>query len=332
MKRIVLFLSLAVFGMANDLDKALEYEKQGAYKEAMELYKKLALKNSPVLISQEQNSSNLPKQSSSTKISIIANKEEKQDFSRLALANYLGENESFNPLGISSYKMNYFLPFAYSFNSLGTKNKKIEMKFQISVKKRLFEDFLGFDEKYYIGYTQASWWQNYSHSSPFRETNYQPEFFVDFPLYFKDYKFFNNLRLGFLHESNGKGDENLESRSWNRIYLSTAILYHRFLFVPRLWYRIAENKEDDDNPAILHYMGNFDVNLAYLGEDYFINLMLRNNLKFKANKGATQLDVGYDIFNNGIYWYLQYFNGYGESLIDYNKHLQRLSTGFLLSY
>ncbi|EID0135991.1 phospholipase A, partial [Campylobacter jejuni] len=27
-----------------------------------------------------------------------------------------------------------------------------------------------------------------------------------------------------------------------------------------------------------------------------------------------------------------YFNGYGESLIDYNKHLQRLSTGFLISY
>ncbi|EIT5256292.1 TPA: phospholipase A, partial [Campylobacter jejuni] len=25
-------------------------------------------------------------------------------------------------------------------------------------------------------------------------------------------------------------------------------------------------------------------------------------------------------------------NGYGESLIDYNKHLQRLSTGFLISY
>ncbi|EEO9390999.1 phospholipase A, partial [Campylobacter jejuni] len=24
--------------------------------------------------------------------------------------------------------------------------------------------------------------------------------------------------------------------------------------------------------------------------------------------------------------------GYGESLIDYNKHLQRLSTGFLISY
>ncbi len=60
--------------------------------------------------------------------------------------------------------------------------------------------------------------------------------------------------------------------------------------------------------------------------------MLRNNLDFHDNKGAVQVDIGYDIFDNGIYWYLQYFNGYGESLIDYNKRLQRLSTGFLISY
>ncbi|EAK2343020.1 phospholipase, partial [Campylobacter coli] len=177
-----------------------------------------------------------------------------------------------------------------------------------------------------------SWWQNYKHSSPFRETNYQPEFFVDIPLHFEDYKFLNNLRVGILHESNGKGDENLESRSWNRIYASSVFLYQRFLFIPRIWYRIPENSKDDDNPEITHYMGNFDINIGYLGNDYFINLMLRNNLDFHDNKGAVQVDIGYDIFDNGIYWYLQYFNGYGESLIDYNKRLQRLSTGFLISY
>lgn len=91
------------------------------------------------MISQEQNNSSKATQ---TQNSITIKKEEKQDFSRLALANYLGENESFNPLGISSYKMNYFLPFAYSFNSLGTNNNnKSEAKFQLSVKKRLFEKF-----------------------------------------------------------------------------------------------------------------------------------------------------------------------------------------------
>ena len=79
-------------------------------------------------------------------------------------------------------------------------------------------------------------------------------------------------------------------------------------------------------------MGNFDINLGYLGNDFFINTMLRNNLNFSRNKGAVQVDIGYDVFNNGIYYYVQYFNGYGDSLIDYNKRLERISTGFLISY
>ncbi|OOX93933.1 phospholipase [Campylobacter coli] len=325
---LILFYSLA---FCNDFEQALEFEKKGQYEKAMQIYKKLALQNSSRQEFKENNTSlNLNTKHEMQAIQKTPNT--KEDFSRIALANYLGEDSSFNPLGISSYKMNYFLPFAYSFGSLGKENRKTEMKFQLSIKKRLFEDLLGLGEKYYVGYTQTSWWQNYKHSSPFRETNYQPEFFVDIPLYLEDYKFFNNLRVGILHESNGKGDENSESRSWNRIYASSVFLYQRFLFVPRIWYRIPENKEDDDNPAITHYMGNFDINMAYLGNDYFINLMLRNNLDFRDNKSAIQVDIGYDIFDNGIYWYLQYFNGYGESLIDYNKRLQRLSTGFLISY
>lgn len=57
MRKIALFLSLCVFIWASDLQQALKYEKQGDYKKAMEIYKKLALKNSSVLISREQNNS-----------------------------------------------------------------------------------------------------------------------------------------------------------------------------------------------------------------------------------------------------------------------------------
>ncbi|MBZ7964159.1 phospholipase A [Campylobacter sp. 2457A] len=328
MKKIILFFLICNLAWAENFEEALEFEKKGDYKKAMQIYKSLLLKNqAQSFVDDKPEKIAVSNTQTSQK-----NLEDKEDFSKLALANYLDEDTGFNPLGITAYKMNYFLPFAYSFGSLGNDNRKMEMKFQLSIKKRLFENLFGLNEKYYIGYTQTSWWQNYKHSSPFRETNYQPEFFVDFPLYLKNYPFFNNLRLGILHESNGKGDENLESRSWNRIYASTAIFYKRFLFVPRIWYRIPEERKKDDNPDITHYLGNFDLNLGYLGKDYFANIMLRNNLDFRHNKGAIQVDVGYDIFNNGIYWYLQYFNGYGESLIDYNRKLQRLSTGFLISY
>lgn len=309
MRKLFLWFLTYTLLFSENFEEALELEQRGEYQKAMQIYKNLALKY-------------LPTKSEPTQ-------EEKSHFARIALDNYLGEEASFNPLGISSYKMNYILPLSHTNKDLsGSKN---EVKFQISIKKPLFENVLGLNEKYYLAYTQTSWWQLYRHSSPFRETSYQPEFFVDFPLHLKN-EHFNALRLGFLHESNGKNDDTHESRSWNRIYLSSALLYKHFLVVPRLWYRIKEKAKDDDNPAMVHYMGSFDLNLAYLGQDFFINTMLRNNLNFTRNKGAIQIDLGHDIFGNGIYWYVQYFNGYGDSLIDYNKRLERISTGFLISY
>lgn len=255
------------------------------------------------------------------------NKEE--DFLQLSTQNFSNEGEINNFFGISGYKMNYFLPLTYDLNSFSNPQENFEIKFQISIKKDLGENLLGFDEKYYFAYTQTSWWQTYIRSSPFRETNYQPEIFIDFPL--PKEADFGYLRFGLLHESNGQG-EGLNSRSWNRVYISNSIIKDRFLITPRIWFRIPERKKYDDNPDITHYLGNFDLNLAYLGKEFFLNTMLRNNLNFKRNKGAIQADLGYDLLHNGVFWYFQYFNGYGESLIDYNKAIQRLSIGFLISY
>ncbi len=134
MRKIALFLNLCVFIWASDLQQALEHEKQGDYKK---LWKFTKTRFKKFICFDFSRTKQLKPNNTNAKF-YHYKKEEKQDFSRLALANYLGENESFNPLGISSYKMNYFLPFAYSFNSLGTNNNKSEAKFQLSVKK----DFL----------------------------------------------------------------------------------------------------------------------------------------------------------------------------------------------
>ncbi len=77
MRKIALFLSLCVFIWASDLQQALEYEKQGDYKKAMEIYKKLALKNLSVLISQEQNNSS---QATQTQNSITIKKKKNKTF------------------------------------------------------------------------------------------------------------------------------------------------------------------------------------------------------------------------------------------------------------
>ncbi|TKX30178.1 phospholipase [Campylobacter sp. MIT 12-5580] len=258
------------------------------------------------------------------------NLREERDLAVLNLQNYLGEIKRENFLQISEHGANYFLPFSYTFKGKYPRHKRTEAKFQISLKKPLFENIFGFDEKFYFAYTQTAWWQLYKDSSPFREINYQPEFFVSVPLYIDQFENLKNVRISLLHESNGKDDTELQSRSWNRVYISTLLVYDRFFITPRLWYRLPE--KDDDNKDITSYMGNFDLAVSYLAKDYFTSVLVRNNLNFKRNKGALQFDAGFDFWGNGVFLYVQYFNGYGESLIDYNRYLHKFSLGFYIAY
>jgi phospholipase A1 len=59
--------------------------------------------------------------------------------------------------------------------------------------------------------------------------------------------------------------------------------------------------------------------------------MLRNNLR-SENLGAVQLDWSFPspLIGDKFSIYVQYFNGYGESLLDYNKSVNRISAGFML--
>ncbi len=250
------------------------------------------------------------------------------DFAEIAALEYRGESRTLNILRLKTHDINYILPFSYAFGSRGTNAaKRAETKFQLSVKKAFFENVLGLGESLYFGYTQTAWWQIFAESAPFRELNYAPEVFLSFPL--SGFGVFKNLSLGFMHQSNGK--DGASSRSWNRAYLSTLLHAGRFVLVPRAWFIINEPSLSE-NRDIARYLGHFDAKFAYLGRDTFAYILLRNNLNFKHNKGAVELNAGFDLFDNGIFWYVQYFNGYGESLIDYNRHTNRLSVGFLVAY
>ncbi len=139
------------------------------------------------------------------------------------------------------------------------------------------------------------------------------------------------LKVSFLHESNGQGANN--SRSWNRIYLEAYFQYDSLFVIPRIWYRIHERQKSDDTPDILYYLGYGDLKFKYIYEDQVFKLLLRNNLKFSENnKGYSEFTWSFPFFNSkDIFGYVQLSNGYGESLIDYNKHITRMSFGASIS-
>ncbi|MDR3346225.1 MAG: phospholipase A [Campylobacteraceae bacterium] len=230
--------------------------------------------------------------------------------------------------GILPYKMNFLLPVTYDFMEHDDDRNAVETVFQFSLRKDILKNFFGLDEIFGIAYTQRSWWQIAKHSTPFRETNYMPEIYVVLP-FWNDSSFFKAYKFAFIHESNGQVDP--ASRSWNRLYFEGFFQVKGLFINPRIWYRIHESEIYDDNPDILDYIGYGDLTLTYPYKEHLFKVLLRNNLDWDDNRGALQADWTFPIFKSGLFGYVQYFGGYGESLVDYKHKTRRLSLGFAFS-
>ncbi|MEW9798708.1 phospholipase A [Alteromonas sp. CYL-A6] len=251
-----------------------------------------------------------------------------------------------NPFVITQYRQNYILPFTYvtNPNSLGNQDltptnvDNSEAKFQISVKTPLYTT----DESasgLFFGFTLTSFWQLYNSevSKPFRETNYEPEFFWQQNANIKLLGYtFNTLQVGFNHMSNGQSGE--RSRSWNRVFASILFSSEENLYYLKTWYRIPEDEKafpsdpsGDDNPDINDYYGRLEFGYGTRFGDLKLLALMRNNLRFKGNRGSLQLNLSYPI-SERYEMLLQYFNGYGDSLIDYNRSQERIGLGFRLKF
>lgn len=252
------------------------------------------------------------------------------------------------PFVITPHKVNYILPVTYNsspnmkpFEEEAAEHPftldEMEAKFQISFKFPLWYNVFGNNGHLFFAYTNQSYWQVYNKdiSSPFRETNHEPELFM---LFNNDWEVFGltNSFWGFgaVHQSNGKAGD--LSRSWNRLYGTMVFDRGPLAIGAKVWWRLPEDEKEydgdprgDDNPDIEDYMGNFELQAVYGLDEHRFTMLLRNNLD-SPNRGAFEFTWSYPIIGN-LRLYTQYFNGYGESLIDYNAHTQRIGIGISIN-
>ena len=242
---------------------------------------------------------------------------------------------------IMPYRQNYFLPYTYNFTqekqtyeaaNPGVEIQDAEAKFQLSLKMKLWEDILGSDMDLWGAYTQVSFWQLYNSkfSSPFRETNYEPEILLN---YRTDRDLWGVMRSRFIqvglnHQSNGRGKP--LSRSWNRFTANFGFERDDFNLILKTWARIPEDESQDDNPDITSYLGYGEIWAGTVWRDYHLALMFRNNFRFGENRSALQFEVSFPLIEH-LNGYIQYFTGYGESLIDYNHFTNRIGVGVIVT-
>lgn len=227
----------------------------------------------------------------------------------------------------------------------GYERDKNEAQFQISIKVPVYKNFLSTGGDLFTAYTQNSYWQVYNteHSSPFRETNYMPELFLEWQ---PDKKLGDSTlvksRFGFIHQSNGQDVG--KSRSWNRTEAYFLFKNENIHYGINIWHRWKEDPKDqndpaypnitsgDDNPGLTDYIGDQKLFVRYDSKNYNVTLSHQNDIfGYDINRGNTKLDLAFPSINSNFDFFIRYFNGYGESLIDYDRKIERISFGILIA-
>lgn len=240
---------------------------------------------------------------------------------------------------LTPHRPNYILPFTYLDNAdfspyaqLGDtdKVKDTEAKYQLSVRTLLWPQMFGSKLNAWFAFTLQSYWQIYASdiSAPFRETNYEPEFFVSAPLNGELFGWqLHRLDFGLDHQSNGRSEP--LSRSWNRVVGQLLLDRNNAALFMRTWWRIPESDSDDDNPHIERYMGQGEFGGAYRWGRQTFALLVKNNFR-SENKSGVQLDWSFPLTHH-LKGYVQLYSGYGENLIDGPNNQNRVGLGLMLT-
>ena len=271
-----------------------------------------------------------------------------EKYTPLSLAYDLDKNSERGTWTVRPYRPTYVMPLFYTFDpnlspSTPTRpqpdkpftsndTRNTDLKFQLSLKTKVAEDLFNTNADLWFGYTQESHWQVYNedNSRPFRATDYQPEIFLTQPVT-ANLPFGGRLRMlgaGAIHHSNGQDDP--LSRSWNRAYVMAGAEWGKLSVIPRFWLRVNnENDSSEDNPDIEDFMGYGDIKFLY---DLPSQQSLSGTLRYNpgTNKGAAQIDYIYPLSKN-VNGFVQVFQGYGESIVDYNYENTSIGFGIVLN-
>ncbi|MGB7405419.1 MAG: phospholipase A, partial [Pacificimonas sp.] len=232
----------------------------------------------------------------------------------------------------ASYKTNYALLGTSPFNA----------KLQFSFKYGLVDEDISSDEDLAFlrgvnfGFTQTMFWDLGRRSSPFRSIDFQPEILYELP---EPMSLTDTVSVGgqagLKHLSNGR--DGFASRSFNIGYLEPKFVLAdvgpgQLTFAPSAWFYFGDLS---DNPDIDDFRGNTAVRVAYREPDGFRIEGLARGYIGTSGRGASQLDIAYPI-SSGILrgvnldLHAQFFDGFGENLLEFDRRTTRFRIGVSL--
>jgi phospholipase A1 len=211
---------------------------------------------------------------------------------------------------------------------LGQKIKAVNsnVKFQLSISHRLTKSILPFDTYLFIHFTQKTIWNVMEESMPMRDLNFNPGIGLGHLIIHKN-RYIGKAMLTLEHESNGK--DSLLSRSWNKVSFGINLMINRNLDTQiKLWIPVIDS---DNNRDIVRYNGIGHFGLNYYNDSKRFHAGLLTTWRPQSFNFNTQWELSFKLNKKeNQYLFIQYYNGYGEYLLDYNRYKSVVRIGFVI--
>ncbi|MBX9767248.1 MAG: phospholipase A [Bdellovibrionales bacterium] len=197
-----------------------------------------------------------------------------------------------------------------------------------------FKTYIVRDVPVFFGYSQIIFWNLQEESKPFFDATYNPELFYRLKL---KGSWISHFDFGvWEHNSNGKGKD--ASRSYDQTYMSIQMErpYERWQLNFKAKLAMRYNI-DETNIDITEYLGPVEITLTAL--QLFQGWVDRGEFSVRMYPGGRYaerwdrggFEVGYSFRLGGVFirpaLYVQYMNGYAESLLNYNTRVQVVRGG-----
>jgi len=234
---------------------------------------------------------------------------------------------------ISAYKPVYWLKAITRTEGYSDSMVNVSFKYQIAA-----------DLPLYMGYTQRMFWDQEKDSAPFRDINYNPELIYIWKI---ANPWLDQLIFSREHLSNGTAGS--QSRSWDRFYIKGQTPSYHFthrdieadVSFSMQYHSLITGWLLQDNPNIGSYIGNgtfgmtinnyFNGNL-FKSTSFYVRTAAGGAEKRDFTQGFTEVGFifNWEVFGINPRLFIQGYNGYAESLLEYDSLIHVVRLGVML--
>ncbi|MDD4115810.1 MAG: phospholipase A [Massilibacteroides sp.] len=225
----------------------------------------------------------------------------------------------------------HFTAFKDNYGLIGTTigakptGQNSDAKYQLSIMQRFTDSNLLWNSHFFFQFTLTSYLNVFEPSFPLHDISINPGFGLRKYL-FKNGKYIGESYLMIEHESNGF--DSIQSRSWNKLSVAATIqMTKNWEFQAKGWIPIVDGRYSQH---ILRYQGLFFVASNFSTNNKRLNLSIMFTPTYRKRIGInSQFEINCRLLNKQpVYAIMQYYNRYGENLLDYNVYKSRLRIGF----